>query len=1218
MASSRSGSLAFAKPPPIHQKLLDGDKFLKWTDQENTAVPVTVMVEKNGFFLYYFDQKDREVSTIDLCQVRDVRTGSLARTPKDPKLRGVVNLGHGTLEDKTVTIVYGVNFVDINFINFCSNKIEVAATWCSELWKYIRSINPLSICSIQSLRKTHTQLCLFSNSDKPFPVRALVKYFAQGKEDRKTIEKALDTSGLPSGKGDEISKSKFGFDEFQTFYKNLLGRPEVTNVLNKFSILEPNRMSSKEFLTFLNDSQRDPRLNEILHPYATEEKAVALIQKYEPNPHLANEKKLSVDGFMWFLMSEDNLVMSTERLLRLDNMEAPLAHYFIESSHNTYLTGHQITGRSSVEMYRQVLLSGCRCIELDFWNGEDVPHITHGYTMVNKLSAEEVIQAIAECAFKTSEYPLVLSFENHCNPKQQAKIAEYCKKYFGEKMIQMPLESHPLEPMVQLPSPEQLKEKILVKNKVLHHHHTRPGTTTQAPAQSTPQHNGGTMSPSRGAGRDTTDLESNPPMPAVPPPPPPVMPANGIIPNMDSVPPFGSDSSDESEESEEEDSLDSTESPTVTAAVHHSVTTSDAGTAGKESKACAEISALVNYVMPVHFRTFEYAEKRKRSYEMSSFVETHSLSLLKQKPEEFVKYNRFQTSRVYPRGTRVESSNFLPQTFWNAGCQLVALNYQTLDVPMQLNLGIFQYNRRTGYLLKPDFMCREDRKFDPFTETSVDGIVSGTVSIQILSGQFLTDKHVGTYVEVEMYGLPRDTVRRGKFRTKTVQSGIAPVFNEDSFVFRQVILPDLAKIRIAAFEESGSKLIGHRVLPMVGLCPGYRHIPLFNEAGQPLHLPCLFVHITVGDYVPNSLTDLAEALANPIKYQSELERRAMQLAIMADEEEERNREIQEAEDSLSMKGTGGSTPECASPTSVKSTVGFIKRTGSSKPGGSKDGSPTIGPHRTDSAKSLATSKEVEAPVPASLETVNLTPDSLERVLEHRTVKEKQAELAGKLDQLRKKKEKEMSRLQEKLLRTPSKPKNPLNKRSINKIVKAFSTVNLETPQAASTPPKEEESEARRVEVKKSHCEKKLSCERNYLLMEKDINEKYLESIFQCAEKVMTKSQSSQLKSLENLHSVEANDVMKRLEQETKVEEQEKGSLSSISREDRQRERRAMLVRKGVTERGKLQELYSGRRAELESAQEKVRQDLKNDWEARRAQLAEQYKTALEQLEAHHS
>ena len=99
---------------------------------------------------------------------------------------------------------------------------------------------------------------------------------------------------------------------------------------------------------------------------------------------------------------------------------------------------------------------------------------------------------------------------------------------------------------------------------------------------------------------------------------------------------------------------------------------------------------------------------------------------------------------------RMDSSNYMPQIFWNAGCQLVALNYQNLDVPMQLNLGIFQYNRRSGYLLKPDFMCRDDRRFDPFTESSVDGIIPGTVTLKIISGQFLTDQHVGTYVEVRI------------------------------------------------------------------------------------------------------------------------------------------------------------------------------------------------------------------------------------------------------------------------------------------------------------------------------------------------------------------------------------------------------------------------------------------------------------------------------------
>lgn len=105
---------------------------------------------------------------------------------------------------------------------------------------------------------------------------------------------------------------------------------------------------------------------------------------------------------------------------------------------------------------------------------------------------------------------------------------------------------------------------------------------------------------------------------------------------------------------------------------------------------------------------------------------------------------------------------------------------------MQLNLGIFEYNQRCGYLLKPEFMRRKDRRLDPFAESTVDGIIAGTVHIHVISGQFLTDKRVGTYVEVDMYGLPADTVRK-KFRTKIVpNNSINPVYDEEPFVFKKV------------------------------------------------------------------------------------------------------------------------------------------------------------------------------------------------------------------------------------------------------------------------------------------------------------------------------------------------------------------------------------------------------------------------------------------------
>lgn len=135
-----------------------------------------------------------------------------------------------------------------------------------------------------------------------------------------------------------------------------------------------------------------------------------------------------------------------------------------------------------------------------------------------------------------------------------------------------------------------------------------------------------------------------------------------------------------------------------------------------------------------------------------------------------------------------------------------------------------------------------------------------------------------------MYGLPADTVRRK--RTKIVPAnGLNPIYDEEPFVFKKVVLPDLACLRIAVFEENG-KFLGTRILPVVGLRPGYRHISLRNESLQPLTLATLFVHITVKDYVPDGLSELADALANPIAYQSMVEKHAKQLLALTDEADE--------------------------------------------------------------------------------------------------------------------------------------------------------------------------------------------------------------------------------------------------------------------------------------------------------------------------------------------
>lgn len=50
------------------------------------------------------------------------------------------------------------------------------------------------------------------------------------------------------------------------------------------------------------------------------------------------------------------------------------------------------------------------------------------------------------------------------------------------------------------------------------------------------------------------------------------------------------------------------------------------------------------------------------------------------------RYNKRQMSRIYPKGTRMDSSNYSPQPFWNVGCQMVALNYQTMGNNLLIEL----------------------------------------------------------------------------------------------------------------------------------------------------------------------------------------------------------------------------------------------------------------------------------------------------------------------------------------------------------------------------------------------------------------------------------------------------------------------------------------------------------------------------------------------------
>ena len=176
------------------------------------------------------------------------------------------------------------------------------------------------------------------------------------------------------------------------------------------------------------------------------------------------------------LLSEENELFDPARR-RVDlsdgKMDHPLTDYFVASSHNSYLVGDQFRSNSDCRMYEQQLLMGCRCLEIDCWDGADgEPTVYHGMTFTSKIKFKDVIISIANFAFVASAYPVVLSLEMHCSLPQQEKIAHYLVEHLREKLHRPSGRDLPLRPcfgmnLNTLPSPRQLRYKVLVKGRTL-------------------------------------------------------------------------------------------------------------------------------------------------------------------------------------------------------------------------------------------------------------------------------------------------------------------------------------------------------------------------------------------------------------------------------------------------------------------------------------------------------------------------------------------------------------------------------------------------------------------------------------------------------------------------------------------------------------------------------------------------------------------------------
>ncbi|KAM9408185.1 1-phosphatidylinositol 4,5-bisphosphate phosphodiesterase eta-2 [Pholidichthys leucotaenia] len=619
------------------------------------------------------------------------------------------------------------------------------------------------------------------------------------------------------------NQGSLGFEEFCSFYKMISTRRDLYLIMISYSN-QKEVLDLHDLVRFLENEQKMQGL--------TREHLIDIVAKFEPCPENLQHMVLGIDGFTNYMRSPAGDIFNPEHNQVNQDMTQPLCNYFIATSHNTYLTGDQLLSQSRVEMYAYVLQAGCRCVEVDCWDGPDgEPIIHHGYTLTSKILFKDVIETIDKYAFTKSQYPVILSIENHCTVPQQKKMAIYLKEVLQDKLD---LTTVNVQESKKLPSPEILKGKILVKGKKL-------------PANLDPNAEEGDVS-DEDTGNEEEEEEDDDDS----------QDGNGIRSTNQAKKKrrFGRSIIRSFKRKRKkrirvknkamsDGESDCSSSRERTQIVYHPKKR-------KTMRLARPLSDLVKYTKSVRVHDIE-TQAFTSSWQVSSLDETVMNQILQLKPGELVRFNQRQLLRVYPSNYRVDSSNFNPQPYWNTGCHMVAMNYQTEGRMLELNRAKFSSNGNCGYVLKPKCMCKS--AFNPMLDDPLPGHRKTQLVLKIISGQQLPKPKdsmfgdrgeiIDPFVEVEIIGLPVDC---SKQQTRVVNdNGFNPMW-EETLVFN-IQMPQITLVRFQVWDHNplGRDFIGQRTVALTSMMQGYRHVYLEGMAESSI-----FVNVTISDITGKS------------------------------------------------------------------------------------------------------------------------------------------------------------------------------------------------------------------------------------------------------------------------------------------------------------------------------------------------------------------------------
>ncbi|KAI0185935.1 PLC-like phosphodiesterase [Xylaria flabelliformis] len=437
------------------------------------------------------------------------------------------------------------------------------------------------------------------------------------------------------------------------------------------------------------------------------------------------------------------------------DLTKPISNYFIDSSHNTYLTGHQFSGKATTETYRRALRQGCRCVEIDVWDNDTAPSPDKSLAgSVKGIPRSEHSRKISTNSLHTAAA--------HVKAAVDGRI-EQTRQFLGVEKV------HSRSPRCSnsdVSSPSLGQENGLTLGLADAIVEQPSGRWEVLPYDEPIVMHGWTLNQPIGfrqvckAIREVAFETTNLPIIIS-------LEVHALAEQQESMvrimkeewagvlieKPHTACPQDRMPRLEEllgkilvkvkKGSL-STESSIAMDSLSPRIMVVDDDTAsGSEDDRstkrpplkvpiCENLSNLAVYTHSEHFINSESFTAKTPSH-IFSIAENKILDLWESKRDELFAHNRHFFMRAYPKVTRINSSNPDPSLFWRKGVQMVAMNWQKWDEGMMVNKAMFSGEH--GWVLKPTGYRSDDD--EPDSQNAHHSYRTFDLIITVLAGQHI-------------------------------------------------------------------------------------------------------------------------------------------------------------------------------------------------------------------------------------------------------------------------------------------------------------------------------------------------------------------------------------------------------------------------------------------------------------------------------------------------